>query len=425
VDLRCEGRVLYVSSVDVSLGNGPGVNEAGFISGLDAAIGDRAHFLIPKPAVEGVRLPVDRCTFVLSHDEHQPLRYAAHQVDLFRKAARLVRGPFDLICVRLDVLPLALYRVLLSSPVPFVLKTLGQGPLNVLGRRAGRLGEVASVPNHRMFSRLVKEALVADACSPSMVGILVERLEVPGEKIEWVDNAVDVQVFSPRPAAGVRAELGLSRFDRIVGYVGSRPLERGGLALVEAGPALVDLFPDIGLLIVGEGPGLGELRARATALGVVGSCVFTGQVPPWAVPAYVNAIDVGVSINRRPDRYHAAELKVRQYVACGKPVVVSPGGNDFVTEADLGKVVSGCEVSELADALCELLRRTGEEQEAFARRAREYAVCQLSYDRSVARRFELWSERYTARVTRRESREAARPRRNSSQADCAEPSSDG
>ena len=50
MDLKMRGNILYISSVDVSIGNGPGVNEREFILALYRAIGDRAHFLIPRPA---------------------------------------------------------------------------------------------------------------------------------------------------------------------------------------------------------------------------------------------------------------------------------------------------------------------------------------------------------------------------------------
>ena len=46
-----------------------------------------------------------------------------------------------------------------------------------------------------------------------------------------------------------------------------------------------------------------------------------------------------VSISSLEDRRAASELKVRQYLACGKPVVISPGGNEFVAHEGLGSVV--------------------------------------------------------------------------------------
>ena len=49
MDLRTAGRMLYISPADVSVGNGPGVNENEFIHALYAAASERAHFLVPRP----------------------------------------------------------------------------------------------------------------------------------------------------------------------------------------------------------------------------------------------------------------------------------------------------------------------------------------------------------------------------------------
>jgi glycosyltransferase involved in cell wall biosynthesis len=221
--------------------------------------------------------------------------------------------------------------------------------------------------------------------------MLVDTLRVSPEKIVWVDNAVDVHRFRPQSAVEARVQLGLSHFGQLVGYVGSRPSERGGQAIVEAAPALLKHFPSLGFLVVGNGPRLDQVRVMARDLGVADRCVFVGHIPPDQVPNYVNALDVGVSINRRSDRFHSAELKVRQYIACGKPVVVTPGGNGFVEDAGLGMVIS--DERSLVEALASVLRWTSDESTAFSKRARDYAVRELSYERSLERRFDIWSER--------------------------------
>ena len=78
--LRDNGRILYVSSVDVSLGNGPAVNEVEFIVALHELIGERAHFCIPEPEHAVADLPRAACTFVRPHRRHSPLPFLLSRI---------------------------------------------------------------------------------------------------------------------------------------------------------------------------------------------------------------------------------------------------------------------------------------------------------------------------------------------------------
>jgi len=49
VDLTRKGAVLYISSVDISQPNGPGVNEREFVVFLSEKLGKRVSFILPKP----------------------------------------------------------------------------------------------------------------------------------------------------------------------------------------------------------------------------------------------------------------------------------------------------------------------------------------------------------------------------------------
>ena len=74
-----------------------------------------------------------------------------------------------------------------------------------------------------------------------------------------------------------------------------------------------------------------------------------GYVPFEKIPQYVNSLDVGVSISIREDRQVNSELKVRQYLACGKPVVISPGSNEFVLEENFPGLAVRPKIWELCD----------------------------------------------------------------------------
>lgn len=391
--MREHGKVLYVSAVDVSIGNGPGVNEREFIIALYDMIGDRAHFLIPRPASKVKDLPVRACTFSLPHRRHHPLYYPGHIISQARLAGCLLsKNTFDVVLFRLDVLPLVAYYMTKRFRGAHCIKTLGQGVLNILDERGGWFGRQLNKVNHFLIKRIVEDAVVADSVTSMQVDLLQRVLEVNPSKIVCIDNAVNTSRFKPAAQSLARANIGLAHLDPVIGYVGTRPWERGGMQIIEVCPRLLTKYPKLGIVILGDGKELSGMKRRARELGVEDHCYFAGYVPFDQVPTYINALDVGVSISFRPDRSAASELKVRQYLACGKPVVLSPGSNEFVSTQNLGSTAMPDDLGAIAVELARWLSLSREERESFCQRAAAYMRDNFSYESAVARRFALWEE---------------------------------
>jgi len=393
INLLEEGRILYISSTDVSIGNGPGVNEREFILALYGLIGDRAHFLIPQPKETIAELPADACTFCAPY-ERNLLNYWSHLGSQVRQADKLLsERNFDLVVVRLTLFPLSSLGITRKDRIPYAIKTLGVGPITVLDEKGGWFGSTLNKINRRIFRHLVTHALVADSDSKLHVETLKRVLDVNSDSIVWVDNTVNVKRFFPSPKQEARSELGLNHFDPIIGYVGSRPWERGGMQLIEAAPRLLSKYPNLGVVIIGEGKELEEMKQRAQVLKVAERCRFEGYVPFDKIPAYINSLDLGVSISIREDRQVNSELKVRQYLACGKPVVISPGSNEFVVGENLGSVVQPTDIEVITSEIDDWLSLTTDEIEEFSRRAVEFMRTNLSMEAGVSKRINLWGER--------------------------------
>ncbi|NNF13752.1 MAG: glycosyltransferase family 4 protein [Gemmatimonadetes bacterium] len=394
MDLRTEGRILYISDADVSVGYGPGVNENEFIHAMHEAVGDRADFLVPRPLEPVDDLPQHLLHFCQPHHRYNPLRYPMHVASQLRAAQRLLREHhFDLLVFRLGVLPLVSRSLVRRHRIPYAIKTLGTGPLEVLHHRGGWLGKALASPNRSMFRDLVAGALVADTDSQGHAAALRQRLDSDHEQIVWIDNGVNTRRFYPGPAAAARRELGLGDAHPVIGYVGSRPWERGGTQLIEAGARLVDTYPGLAIVIVGAGEPVEDMRRRASELGIAERCHFAGYVPYRMIPRYVQSLDVGVSISLPPERAMNSELKVRQYLAAGRPVVISPGSNEFVSEEKLGTVVAPDDIEAITEALSFWLSLPGPERATFERRAAAYMDEHLSMGAMITRRLVLWGER--------------------------------
>jgi glycosyltransferase involved in cell wall biosynthesis len=144
-----------------------------------------------------------------------------------------------------------------------------------------------------------------------------------------VTFAPDVAPPHARPVRGmrIRREWGLDGF--VVGLVGSlNRAPRLGLVygwdIVEA-LALTD--GSVQALIVGGGPGLPELKARAERLGVFDRCRFVGAIASDEVAEWIGAMDVAVSTQTN-DLVGAVRTtgKLPLYLACGRPVLASDVG---------------------------------------------------------------------------------------------------
>jgi phosphatidyl-myo-inositol dimannoside synthase len=187
---------------------------------------------------------------------------------------------------------------------------------------------------------------------------------------------VDIDEFHPDPERRdlIRRRLGLPA-DRPVVVCVSRLVPRKGQdTLIKAWPMVTHAVPDAALLLVGDGPYAGKLRAMA---GQDKSILFTGPVPGDELAAHYAAGDVFAM----PCRTRRGGLDVEglgivylEASACGLPVIGgdSGGAPDAILEGESGYVTNG-QLS-LTHRLIELLtdpakaRSMGEKGRAWTER---------------------------------------------------------
>jgi glycosyltransferase involved in cell wall biosynthesis len=395
INLFESGRLLYISSVDISIGNGPGVNEVEFLNGLLSIMGNRAHFLIPRPNSPVSEIAAEQCTYSQPHHQHSPWHFHQHIISQIKQANRLIsQEHFDLLLFRLDLLPFAPLYITKKHNIPYALKTLGQGLMNIFSDKiTWPIGSLLSTFNQTLVKKLVKGAIAVDTVSQIQKTILDNSLNVEDDRITYIDNAVNTKRFYPIPTQQAKKELGLDKYNPIIGYAGNNAHTRGGIQLIEAAPALLQKYPNLGVVILGDTKGSQSLIDSARNLNIENHCVFTGNVPFNQVPAYINAFDVGTSL--LPQKHHGqSELKVRQYLACGKPVVATtPGSNDFIAENDLGTLIQNGDKNSTIDALDKWISTSDEERSQFSARAHQFARDHLSIEQMLDKRITLWNER--------------------------------
>jgi glycosyltransferase involved in cell wall biosynthesis len=156
----------------------------------------------------------------------------------------------------------------------------------------------------------------------------------------------------PVPGAAAPAAIAPAAIDPagrpVVLAVGRHARQKGLDVLVEAAAAWRDLDPVPLVVIAGDGPLTGELRARAAELGV--DVRFPGRRDD--VPALLRAAAVFVL----PSRWEGQPLVLQEALRAGIPVVATlVGGVPGLTGEDAAVLVPGADARALAAAVRSVL----------------------------------------------------------------------
>jgi glycosyltransferase involved in cell wall biosynthesis len=396
MNLHEEGDILYVSTIDISRPSGPGVNEREFLNSLFRTFGLRAHALIPHPHHPCADACLERASFFT-----QPRRLGAvgllrQQLALRRSIHRLLASRhFDLIVMRLGPLPWALYSsIARDKSIAYVVKTLGEIDGFARTNTCRRvLAEPLRWPNRWLHQKIVDRALALDACTEELLRTHQTMFGLSPERTILVENATNIERFAPEDATQARATLQLSQFDPLLGYVGGNPLERGGLEMLDLTARLGEDYPQIGAVIVGGDES--KLLVRARELGIEHRVQLPGIVPYDNIPNYVNSFDVCFALDRtsRLTRVGNSYQKIRQYLACGKPIVTCVAEGSFLEREGLAESVDVDNLDSIEARVRGILSWDERTKRQHGDRAVAYACAKLSTEVTLKQRVDFWNEK--------------------------------
>jgi hypothetical protein len=153
--------------VDISLPNGPGVNEREFVIELCNAFDDRVHILVPKPKYPMIDTKKQNFTFSKAISYRHPLTFMSHQLDQIKRAGALLNtGKFNFIVSRVDFMPLALYYVVARHKLPLAIKTASFATEGLKGMNGIRsiIGNSVAFFEESLWQRIASRAIAIDAC---------------------------------------------------------------------------------------------------------------------------------------------------------------------------------------------------------------------------------------------------------------------
>jgi glycosyltransferase involved in cell wall biosynthesis len=207
----------------------------------------------------------------------------------------------------------------------------------------------------RVLGHRFTDALVC--VSRSERELAVDRAVVPLERLALIENAIDSTFFSEgidRDLA--RSQLGFAGQRPAIGYVGRLAGQKGLGCLIQAARRVVDEYPEVQFVLVGEGELERAIRRKVLRLGLDGHVRLTGFRTD--IPHVLAALDIFVL----PSQYEGLPYTLMEAMAANCAAVATDvGGNrDLIQSGVTGILVQPSAPSKLADALLYLLERPGE-----------------------------------------------------------------
>jgi phosphatidylinositol alpha-1,6-mannosyltransferase len=175
---------------------------------------------------------------------------------------------------------------------------------------------------------------------------------------------------------------------QIIISVGRLVHRKGQDRLIESIARLRAEFPEVHLILVGEGPHRERLESIARRNEVRDAITFVGRLQLEQLPLYLSIAEVFAMPSR--DRLAGLEVEGLGIVyleasGCGLPVIVgrSGGAPDAVIDGETGFIVDGEDVVSIADACAQLLRNPSYAR-AMGLKGREWVTSEWSWDRWAA-----------------------------------------
>jgi len=390
--------LIYVNHTDVSVPDGPGVNEREMVRVLLRSYGSRVLYVGPTPQHD-VGLPRDK---MITWPWRRSILYQIVfelwlMVTLLRVYLRYGRRMVLFVRPSCTSLVAPLFSTLFG--VKLVTKFAGLPFRNVTRKqwipRPIRWLMLSFLRWHATASELVF------AVTEPVARALETRYGLPPERIIHLTNGANTQLFNLDSCLELdnRFAQRLCPTRRYACYAGSFWMS-GVDFLIEAVARLRRAGHDYGLVVAGGGEGHDRLTELAKAHGADEWCLFLGQVPYEQLPALYRRCHALTAVF--PTEYMrdfgSSSQKVYQYLACGRPVVAARGpGHEFLAEPGLGRLVESENIDELAEAIRCVSEEPPWQGESIERRRFQCVSSRFTYE-SLAERLmgeldRLWSER--------------------------------
>lgn len=272
-------------------------------------------------------------------------------------------------------------------------------PTNILGLisamlastpvRIGSRREMGTRPfSEKAFQRIVwagAQRIIVN--SEAVKRLIVGEEFVDEEKVSVIYNCVETDkiVTAPPLLGKKRKELGFGAREPLIGMVANFYTSKDHPVLLRAVSRLVGDYPDLRVVLVGDGPERNNIVSCAEELGILDNIVFLGQRND--VYEIVGIFDVAV-LSSHTEGFSNAVL---EYMAAARPVVATTaGGNiDVIDDGECGFLVPVKDHELMAERIGSVLDDPGLASR-LGKNARKKALENFTLDSMVGRTEEIY-----------------------------------
>jgi glycosyltransferase involved in cell wall biosynthesis len=233
----------------------------------------------------------------------------------------------------------------------------------------------------------IKSAFLSDYIRVVVPG-LKERLinhGIDAWKIAVIENGTDIYHFNPINKKEAKELIGVDPDYLYVGFIGNFAVWQGLDYLLPAIPQILKIHKNVKFLLVGDGPLMPKTRKEVSKFEKE-KVILTGSVPYQEANLYINAFDIGVApfIRERNDSIGLSPLKIRDYAACGIPVVTTRiKGLEIVEKYYFGILVPPDDSEALSKAIIKLIENR-DLRSKMGKRSRKLAEKRFSWKNVAA-----------------------------------------
>lgn len=236
--------------------------------------------------------------------------------------------------------------------VPHILEINGIPSVDLTSMGAHRL-------KHKIFGFFqYMNFLLADKVVSVSENIKKElsRIHKNTHKIVVIENGVNVDLFYPKDKSEARGLLKLEQDCYHLIFVGSFYPHHSPHHIIYILNHIAQKLPSVRLIMIGSGHLLESTMDLVKKLGLR-SCVNSiGEVEYKKIPSYITAADAGIFILTGIGKMYGKSLKLYEYMACGRPVVVGESCGNFVRDNEIGIVIQEENYEQAANAIVNLLK---------------------------------------------------------------------
>lgn len=256
-----------------------------------------------------------------------------------------------------------------------------------------RGGDIDLYPYYKPFTMRLTKMVIAGTdqlvAVSNNLATKATSLAAPKNKIQAIHNGCDLQKFTFTFAARLetRNQLGFTAEDKILLFIGSLQRDKGIYELITSFSYLSLRYPDLYLIIVGDGPEQQLIKKKVAQINLQKRIYFAGQIPHSKIPEIMSAGDIFVL----PSYFEGFPNVVKEAMACSRPVIATRIGGipEIVENGETGLLINPQDVKSLTDAAAKLV----ENKELCARmgsEARKIVEQKFSWEHNVEEHIRIY-----------------------------------